>query len=97
LKDLPDGYKVKKPTVVVLPSNGGASGGSGSQKHTAFCWEAGFKKEEMIKTTSGLREKGDLDVSRSGFSRIWASLFPSGEGKVYRASTTSLTDNPGTS
>ena len=35
----------------------------------------------MIETTSGLREKGDLDVSRSGFSRIWASLFPSGERK----------------
>ena len=38
-------------------------------------------KEEMIETTSGRREKGDLDVSRSSFARMWASLFPHDERK----------------
>ena len=81
LKDLPDGYKVNEPTIVVLPSDGGASGGSGSQKHTAFCWAAGSKKEEMIGTASGSHKKGYLDVSRRGFAKIWASFFPRDERK----------------
>ena len=81
LRDLPDGYKVNEPAIVVLPSDGVASGGSDSQKHTAFCWAAGCMKEEMIETTSGRREKGDLDVSRRSFARMWASLFPHDERK----------------
>ena len=84
LQDLPDGYKVNEPAIVVLPSDGGTSVGSGSQKHTAFCWAAGYKKEEMIETTSGSPKKGDLDVSRRGFAEIWASLFPRDQRKFYQ-------------
>jgi len=76
LQSLPDGYKVNEPTIVVLPSNGGASGGSGSQKHTAFCWAAGFKKEEMIKTTSGLREKETLMCPEVVFQESGRHSFP---------------------
>ena len=84
VQDLPRGYSVKKPAIVVLPSNAGARGGSGNSRHLALCWAAGCEKEELIDTTTGMRKKGELDVSKRGFADQWASLFPEDKGKSFR-------------
>ena len=75
---------MKNPAIVVLPSNAGARGGNGHSKHLAVCWAAGCEKEELIDTTTGLRKKGELDVSKRGFADQWASLFPEDKGKSFR-------------
>ena len=84
MQDLPRGYSVKKPAIVVLPSNAGARGGNDHSKHVALCWAAGCEKEELIDTTTGLRKNGALDVSKRGFANQWASLFPEDKGKSFR-------------
>ena len=84
LQGLPPGYSVNVPTVVVLPSDAGAMGGSGRSRHLAVCWAAGCEKEELIETTTGIRKKGDLDVSKRGFANCWASLVPRDKGKVFQ-------------
>ena len=84
VQDLPRGYSVKKPAIVVLPSNAGARGGNDHSKHLAVCWTAGCEKEELIDTTTGLRKNGELDVSKRGFANQWASLFPEDKGKSFR-------------
>ena len=84
VQDLPRGYSVKKPAIVVLPSNAGARGGSVNSRHLALCWAAGCEKEELIETTTGLRKKGELDVSKRGFADQWASLFPEDKRKSFR-------------
>ena len=85
VRDLPPGYRVNRPVVVVLPSVGGANGGSGHSKHLAVCWAAGCEKGEVIETTKGLRKKGDLDVSKRGFANRWVSLYPDDKRKTFRA------------
>lgn len=84
LQDLPQGYSVNKPAIVVLPSSAGARGRSGNSKHLAVCWTAGCEKEELIETTTGLRKEGELDVSKRGFADQWVSLFPEDKGKSFR-------------
>ena len=84
LQGLPPGYSVNVPTVVVLPSDAGAMGGSGRSRHLAVCWAAGCEKEELIETTTGVRKKGDLDVSKRGFANRWASLMYDDKGKSFR-------------
>ena len=84
VQDLPEGYSVKKPDIVVLPSSAGARSGNDRSKHLAVCWAAGCEKEELIDTTTGLRIKGDLDVSKRGFADQWASLFPEDKRKSFR-------------
>ena len=84
VQDLPRGYSVNQPAIVVLPSNAGARCGNGHSKHLAVCWAAGCEKEELIDTTTGLRKKGELDVSKRGFADQWASLFPEDKGKPFR-------------
>ena len=85
VQGLPPGYRVNQPNIVVLPSDGGAKGGSGHSKHLGVCWAAGCEKEEVIEATTGLRKKGDLDVSKRGFANQWASLYPHDEGKPFQA------------
>ena len=83
VQGLPDKYRVNEPTVVVMPSDGGAQGKGGDSKHLAFTWTAGTQKEEMIETPTGLRKSGDLDVSKRGSANYWASLCPRDVGKEF--------------
>ena len=84
VRGLPLGYSVNKPAIVVLPSSAGAKGGSGRSRHLAVCWAAGCEKEELIETATGIRKKGNLDVSKRGFANRWASLVPRDKGKVFQ-------------
>ena len=84
VQDLPGGYSVNQPDIVMLPSSAGARGGRGNSKHLAVCWTAGCEKNELIETTTGLRKTGELDVSKRGFANQWASLFPEDKGKSFR-------------